>query len=68
MLTIYDLHKHETHAMDRFTYGVANGGSSIRISRRTVLDGKGYMKDRRPAANIDPYLVTNLIFKNTVLC
>jgi glutamine synthetase len=33
--------KHETQSMDRFTYGVADRGSSIRIPRQTEIDGKG---------------------------
>jgi glutamine synthetase len=45
--------KHETQAMDKFSYGVADRGSSIRIPRQTELDGKGYLEDRRPAANVD---------------
>jgi glutamine synthetase len=57
--------KHETQAMDKFSYGVADRGSSIRIPRQTELDGKGYLEDRRPASNACPYTVSGLIFKNT---
>lgn len=49
--------KHETSSMYKFTYGVANRSSSVRIPTQTALDNKGYFEDRRPAANIDPYLV-----------
>eukprot|EP00438_Fugacium_kawagutii_P029828 Skav200954 [mRNA] locus=scaffold448:215474:220635:- [translate_table: standard] len=39
------------------TYGVANRGASIRIPRDAEKSGRGYMEDRRPAANCDPYRV-----------
>ena len=42
-------------------------GASIRIPRFTARDNKGYLEDRRPASNIDPYLVTSLIFDTTCL-
>ena len=50
-----------------FKYGVANRGASIRIPRQTEIDQKGYLEDRRPAANIDPYLVTSMIARTTIL-
>ena len=49
--------KHETASIDKFSYGVADRGSSIRIPRFTNRDKKGYMEDRRPASNMNPYLV-----------
>ena len=39
-------------------YGVANRGASIRIPRDAEKAGRGYMEDRRPAANCDPYRAT----------
>lgn len=36
-------------------YGVADRGSSIRIPLPVQLKGYGYLEDRRPAANVDPY-------------
>ena len=59
--------KHETASIDEFSYGVANRGASIRIPRQTEKDKKGYMEDRRPASNMDPYLVTSMIFNTTVI-
>jgi glutamine synthetase len=44
--------------MHKFSYGAANRGSSIRIPKQTDIEGNGYMEDRRPAANIDPYAVS----------
>ncbi len=50
---------HETQSIDKFSYGVSDRGASIRIPVGTVRDGwKGYLEDRRPAANADPYRVT----------
>lgn len=57
--------KHETSSMEKFSYGVANRGASVRIPRTTDLAGKGYYEDRRPAANIDPYVVTGALFSVT---
>jgi len=52
---------HETADISTFSYGVADRGCSIRIPRFTERDGKGYLEDRRPASNMDPYLVTSKI-------
>ncbi|MEM6798837.1 MAG: glutamine synthetase beta-grasp domain-containing protein [Planctomycetota bacterium] len=49
---------HETQAIDQFSYGVSDRGASIRIPVGTVNDGwKGYLEDRRPASNANPYQV-----------
>lgn len=58
---------HETAPINRFSYGVANRGASIRIPRQSKLDGKGYFEDRRPASNMDPYVVTRMITETTCL-
>jgi len=58
---------HETASIDKFSYGVANRGASIRIPRTTESDGCGYFEDRRPASNMDPYIVTSKIFQTTCL-
>jgi glutamine synthetase len=56
--------RHETASIDRFSYGVADRGASIRIPIFTVNDGwKGYLEDRRPASNADPYRVVARITK-----
>mmetsp|Transcript_82734 Transcript_82734/g.168626 ORF Transcript_82734/g.168626 Transcript_82734/m.168626 type:complete len:81 (+) Transcript_82734:452-694(+) len=49
-------------------FGVANRGASIRIPRDTEKSGKGYMEDRRSAANCDPYKVTARMMKTTGEC
>jgi len=53
---------HETQSIDQFSYGVSDRGASIRIPIGTVQDGwKGYLEDRRPASNADPYKVVSEI-------
>ena len=56
---------HETAPWTDFSYGVSNRGASVRIPWQVAKDGKGYLEDRRPNANMDPYVVTRLI-TNTV--
>ena len=53
--------KHETCSYKQFKYGVSNRGASVRIPWQVAVDGKGYIEDRRPCANMDPYVVTRLI-------
>jgi glutamine synthetase len=55
---------HETASIKEFSYGVSNRGCSIRIPIFTVNDNwKGYLEDRRPASNADPYKVVHHIVK-----
>ena len=49
--------KHETCSYLEFKYGVANRAASIRIPRHVADKGYGYLEDRRPCSNMDPYLV-----------
>lgn len=48
---------HETCSIHEFRYGVRDRGASIRIPAATAQNGMGYLEDRRPAANMDPYQV-----------
>ncbi|GBG72739.1 hypothetical protein CBR_g12306 [Chara braunii] len=59
--------RHETASMDKFSWAVASRGTSVRIGRDTEAKKKGYMEDRRPASNMDPYVVTSLVFDTTTL-
>jgi len=52
---------HETAPWNEFNYGVSDRGASVRIPWQVEADKKGYIEDRRPNANCDPYLVTKLI-------
>ena len=58
---------HETASLDTFSWGVANRGASVRIPTDVFKDKKGYLEDRRPSSNVDPYNVIYLMIKNTVL-
>ena len=53
--------KHETAPYNKFSYGLSDRGASVRIPWQVKVDGMGYMEDRRPNANMDPYTVTRLL-------
>ena len=54
---------HETSSVTKFSYGCGNRACSFRIPTQTMHDnGKGYIEDRRPASNIDPYTVSAIVF------
>ena len=58
---------HETQHISKFSYGVSDRGASIRIPISTVENNwKGYLEDRRPASNADPYLLTRTIYNSLV--
>ena len=59
--------KHETSSIDRFTYGKGTRNTSIRIPNQTVNDGCGYFEDRRPAANVELYGATYMIYETCCL-
>ncbi len=40
---------------------MSDRGASVRIPWQVEVDQKGYIEDRRPNANCDPYTVTRLI-------
>ncbi len=54
---------HETQSIDKFSYGVSDRGASIRIPIYTVENNwNGYLEDRRPASNADPYrIISHLV-------
>ena len=55
---------HETQSIDKFSYGVADRGASIRVPHSFVNNGyKGYLEDRRPNSAADPYLVAGRILR-----
>jgi len=56
---------HETQRYDQFSYGVSDRGASIRIPWQVAVDKKGYLEDRRPNGNMDPYVVARLIVDTT---
>ena len=55
---------HETQAIDTFSYGVADRGASIRVPHSFVANGyRGYLEDRRPNSQADPYEVTGRLIE-----
>lgn len=54
---------HETQSINKFSYGVSDRGASIRVPVSTAENWIGYLEDRRPASNADPYLVVARIIK-----
>jgi glutamine synthetase len=56
---------HETCSYREFRYGVGDRGASVRIPLHVAQDGYGYLEDRRPCANIDPYVVSRLLIEST---
>jgi len=55
---------HETASISDFSYGISDRGASIRIPIATVEKGwKGWLEDRRPASNADPYKIAARIIK-----
>jgi len=47
---------------------VADRGASIRVPADTAKKWTGYLEDRRPASNCDPYKVANLIVESVKVC
>lgn len=55
---------HETQSIDKFNWGVADRGASIRVPHAYVKnDYKGYLEDRRPNSQADPYKIISRILK-----
>ena len=55
---------HETQSIDKFNYGIANRGASIRVPHSFVNNGyKGYLEDRRPNSQGDPYQIASRILQ-----
>ena len=55
--------EHETCSIEEFRYGVSDRGASIRIPWQVERDGKGYLEDRRPSSNCDPYVVSQKLME-----
>jgi glutamine synthetase len=55
---------HETQSIDKFNYGLADRGASVRIPHSFINSGyKGYLEDRRPNSQGDPYAIASRILK-----
>lgn len=57
----------ETSKKDEFSYGIGNRAASVRIPTFTARDKKGYIEDRRPASDLDPYLACAMILDATLV-
>ena len=55
--------RHETCRFDEFKYGAGDRTASVRIPANVEEEGKGYLEDRRPCANIDPYEVGRVLLQ-----
>ena len=52
---------YETQSIEKFSWGVSDRGASIRIPLDTAKNWLGYLEDRRPGSNADPYLITSFM-------
>ena len=55
--------EHETCDINTFRWGISDRGASVRVPWQVSVDGKGYLEDRRPSANMDPYLVCHKLIE-----
>ena len=54
---------HETCSYREFKHGASDRGASVRIPLTVQEEGFGYFEDRRPCANVDPYVVCRLMIE-----
>src|ERR1700753_3698645 len=55
---------HETQSIDKFNYGIANRGASVRVPHSFVNNNyRGYLEDRRPNSQGDPYKIASRILQ-----
>ena len=59
--------KHETQSIDKFSWGVSDRGASIRVPKSVGETWKGYLEDRRPGSNANPYKVLQIISESLEL-
>jgi glutamine synthetase len=54
---------HETASWEEFSWGASDRGASVRIPWAVAKAKKGWLEDRRPNANMDPYVVAGMIIE-----
>ncbi|KAA6457914.1 glutamine synthetase [Acidobacteria bacterium AB60] len=55
---------HETAPIDQFRYGLSDRGASVRLPVNFIKNGyKGYLEDRRPNSEADPYQIVSQIIR-----
>lgn len=57
---------HETASYKEFKWGAADRTASIRIPRHVATTGRGYLEDRRPNSNADPYQLADRLLRTTL--
>ena len=57
----------ESSNVDTFSHGIGETNFSVRITSKVADEKKGYLEDRRPGANCDPYRVCYMILKSCLL-
>ncbi len=57
---------HETSDIHHFDIAESNRATALRISKQIQVKGYGYLEDRRPGANADPYQVAARIVETLV--
>jgi len=58
---------HEAPALEDFSWGIGNRGCSVRVHRKVMDQGFGYLEDRRPSSNCDPYSVSDMLVRTILL-
>ena len=58
---------HETSHISQFSSGTAHRGASVRIPRHVYQSKQGYLEDRRPSSNCDPYVVAERMARTVIL-
>jgi len=56
--------EYETQSINKFSWGVSDRGASIRVPQDTAKEWKGYVEDRRPGSNADPYKIIREIVRS----
>ena len=60
---------HETQHIDEFTWGDSDRGASVRVPVHTINNNyNGYLEDRRPGSNADPYKIVGALVKTLQSC
>ena len=58
--------EYETQSIDKFSWGVSDRGASIRVPQDTAKEWRGYVEDRRPGSNADPYKIIYQVVQSLV--
>jgi len=59
--------KNETAKITEFKSGTGDRSGSVRIPQHVADAGKGYLEDRRPSSDCDPYKVTEMLVCTCIL-